>query len=244
MSKNSITEHITKQLARRVALSKEDRGAIAALPFVIREIAPTSYLVREGERPTRCAFLVDGYCFRQKLTTDGARQIVSLHVPGDFLDLQNLFLRESDHNVQALTRGTVAEIEIVALRELVQNHPALASAFWIEALVEASIFREWIVNVGRRNAHERVGHLLCEFALRLEAAGMSPDRAYELPMTQEQLGDAVGLTPVHVNRVLKTLALRELIGRDRRQIRIIDWPALRDASDFNPRYLHLAQTAM
>lgn len=241
MPKNFISDMMIKRLETRTTLSDADRDAIESLPFVHREVAPTTYLVREGVKPTRCAFVIDGFCYRHKLTTDGARQIVSLQIPGDFIDLQNLFLDESDHNVQALTRSAVAEIETGVLREVVLAHPAIASAMWIEALVEASIFREWIVNVGRRNAHERVGHLLCEFALRLESAGIAPDRSYELPMTQEQLGDAVGLTPVHVNRVLKALAMRDFIGRDRRQIRIIDWAGLRDASDFNARYLHLKQ---
>lgn len=238
---STISDLMIAGLARRTKLSDRDRAAVATLPFVERELAATSYLVREGERPTRCAFLLRGFTYRQKLTADGARQIVSLQIPGDFIDLQNLLLDESDHNVQALTRVAVAEIDVPALREVVLEHPAIASAMWLEALVEASIFREWIVNVGRRNAHERVGHLLCEFALRLQSAGVAPDLTWELPMTQEQLGDAVGLTPVHVNRVLKALAARNLISRDRRQIRILDWAALRNASDFSDRYLHLNQ---
>lgn len=241
MSKYATTEYMIDRLSRRTTLSDRDRDAVAALPLVERELAATAYIVREGERPSRCVFLLSGFTYRQKLTSDGARQIVSLHIPHDFIDLQNLFLNESDHNVQALTRATIAEIDVSTLREVVLAHPAIAAAMWIEALVEASIFREWIVNVGRRNAHERVGHLLCEFALRLESAGIATERDYELPMTQEQLGDAVGLTPVHVNRVLKTLASRGLIGRDRRQIRILNWQGLRGASDFNDRYLHLKQ---
>lgn len=241
MSKMTISDLMLARLTLRSTLSEESRAAVARLPFVERELSATTYLVREGTRPMRCAFVLDGFCYRQKLTTDGARQIVSLQIPGDFVDLQNLFLCESDHNVQALTRATVAEIETSALREVVLAHPQVATAMWIEALVEASVFREWIVNVGRRNAHERVGHLLCEIAMRLDSADVAADVGYELPMTQEQLGDAVGLTPVHVNRVLKALTQRGLIARDRRQIRILDWTGLRDASDFNPRYLHLKQ---
>uniref|UniRef100_UPI0035CB6A68 Crp/Fnr family transcriptional regulator n=1 Tax=uncultured Sphingomonas sp. TaxID=158754 RepID=UPI0035CB6A68 len=153
--------------------------------------------------------------------------------------MQQLFLNESDHNVQALTRTRVAEIDSAALRTLALTRPAIGTALWTDALIGAAIFREWIVNVGRRDAHRRVGHLLCEFAIRLGSADGTAGRAYELPMTQEQLGDAVGLTPVHVNRVLRSLAQRDLISRDRRHIAIRDWDALRDASDFNPRYLHL-----
>ena len=233
---------IIANLARQGPLDQDDHAAIRSLYLSPRQIEPSTYLVREGEKPLRCAFLLSGFTYRQKLTSNGARQIVSLQIPGDFADLQNLWLDESDRNVQALTRTQIVDIEIAALRAVVTARPAIATAMWRTALVDASIFREWIVNIGRRDAHTRVGHLLCEFSLRLEAAGISPNRAYDLPMTQEQLGDTVGLTPVHVNRVLKTLAHRGLIERDRRQIRIVDWAALRDASDFNPRYLHLNQS--
>lgn len=105
-------------------------------------------------------------------------------------------------------------------------------------LVEASTFREWTVNVGRRDARSRIAHLLCEFAYRLDMQGLSPDGGYELPMTQEQLADAAGLTPVHVNRVLQALQRDELLDRDRRMLRFIDRERLQQVADFNPRYLH------
>ncbi|WP_010187155.1 Crp/Fnr family transcriptional regulator [Sphingomonas sp. PAMC 26605] len=239
MQLDPILETIIRRIASRARVSEEDRTAIRSLPYSARAIEPSSYLVREGAQPSRCAFLLSGFCYRQKLTSEGARQIVSIEIPGEFIDLHHLFLTESDHNVQALTRAHVAEIDAAALRELALTRPAIGAALWIEALIGASIFREWIVNVGRRDAHSRVGHLLCELAVRLDIANDTTNRAFDLPMTQEQLGDAVGLTPVHVNRVLRALAARNLISRDRRQISILDWDALRDASDFNPRYLHL-----
>ncbi len=239
MQRDPVLETIIKRIASRADLSEDDRAALRGLPYTPRQVEPSSYLVREGAHPSRCAFVLSGFCYRQKLTSEGARQIVSIEIPGDFIDLQHLFLAESDHNVQALTRAHVAEIESAALRTLVLTRPAIGAALWTEALIGASIFREWIVNVGRRDAHSRVGHLLCELAVRLDIANGTANRSFDLPMTQEQLGDAVGLTPVHVNRVLRALAQRNLISRDRRQIAILDWDGLRDASDFNPRYLHL-----
>jgi CRP-like cAMP-binding protein len=119
-----------------------------------------------------------------------------------------------------------------------EEHPLVARAMWIDTLIDASVFREWIVNVGQRDATSRIAHLLCEFALRLHAAGLSQERSYELPMTQEQIADAVGLTPVHVNRVLQTLGRTNLILREKRAVTILDWDALRDVGDFNSRYLH------
>ena len=115
---------------------------------------------------------------------------------------------------------------------------AVGRALWIDTLIDSSIFREWVVNVGRRDSRARVAHIWCEFSLRLEAAGLAKDHVYELPMTQEQLADAVGLTSVHVNRVLRQLRDDGLIDRDRRTIRIVDWKRMREVGDFNERYLH------
>jgi len=240
MLTSSVHDIIIASLSRHGVLDIDDQNAIRTLTLTQRQIEPSAYLVREGEKPIRCSFVLAGFTYCQRLTSTGARQIVSLQIPGDFVDLQNPWFDESDHNVQALTRAQIVDIDVSALRGLVAERSAIAAALWRMALIDSSILREWIVNIGRRDAHTRVGHLLCEFSLRREVAGIASARADHLPMTQEQLGDTVGLTPVHVNRVLKALAHRGLIERDRRQIRIVDWAGLRDASDFNPRYLHLA----
>lgn len=234
---------MVRKLAVRAPIDRADGDAIHALPHAIRAVDPATYLVREGEHPDRCMLLLSGFVFRQKLTSQGARQILSLHIPGDFIDLQNLFLNVSDHNVQALTRATIAEIPRAALRDLVFARPAIGRSMWIDALVDASIFREWIVNVGCRDGRARVAHILCEFAVRLNAVGLGEEYRYELPMTQEQLGDAVGLTPVHVNRMLKGLVAEGLIRRDKRYVSVENWEALIHAGDFSMRYLHLDQTA-
>jgi CRP-like cAMP-binding protein len=120
------------------------------------------------------------------------------------------------------------------------SNAAVGRALWIDTLIDASIFREWVVNVGRRDSRARVAHLLCEFSLRLQAAGMAENHRYELPMTQEQLADATGLTPVHVNRVLKALEREGLIERaSSKSVLIGDWQRLTTAGDFNRSYLHL-----
>lgn len=235
-----IVDRITAKLAARAPMGDAERAAIAALPLRVRTLPQSGYLVREGQVPQRCAFLVEGFAFRQKLTTDGQREIVSILVPGDFVDVQNLFLDESDHDVQALTRMTVAEVPIASLRDLTVTYPAIARALWIDALVEASTYREWLLNVGRRSARVRLAHLLCEFGVRLSGPTSKP-HDYELPMTQEQLGDTLGLTPVHVNRVLKMLESEGLITRNKRQVAIVDWDRLRGVGEFNERYLHSTQ---
>jgi CRP-like cAMP-binding protein len=160
------------------------------------------------------------------------------------VDLQNSLLTTADHNVQALSRMVAAFIPREAIVELAFSRPALGKAFWLETLVEGSISREWITNVGRRDAQTRVAHLLCEFAYRLDAVGIGPECNYELPMTQEQIADAIGLTPVHVNRTLKALDAAGLTTRSRRSVVIKDLRKLSEIGDFRSTYLHLPEHAL
>jgi CRP-like cAMP-binding protein len=232
---------LLRKLETHSALSEEDRQAVLALPYHLRTFEPHAYTVREGERPTACAVLLSGFAYRQKITSDGARQILALHIPGEPLDFQNLFLDEADHNVQMLTRCELAIIPREELQEMVRSRAAIGHAILVTILVEASIFREWIVNVGRRDARARMAHLLCEFGSRLETQGLTEDYGYLLPMTQEQLADVLGLTPVHVNRTIKALEAEGLITRKGRNISFPDWKRMQEVGDFNRRYLHLEQ---
>ena len=231
-------ELLIRKLETHHPLALEDREAILSLPYKPRTMEAQSYSVREGDRPERCAVLLSGFAFRHKVTGEGERQIMSLNIPGEALDFQNLFLQESDHNVQMLTRADVAEVPMHAMEELVLTQANVARAILIASLVEASIFREWTLNIGQRDSRSRISHLLCEFAYRLSLQGLEPSGDYELPMTQEQLADATGLTAVHVNRVLKALQAEGLIDRTRRMVSFPDWERLREVGDFNPRYLH------
>lgn len=234
---------LVRNLELRAPLSDADREALCGLHHTVRTLDASTYLVREGERPSRCAVLLSGFACRLKITGAGARQIMSVHMPGDALDLQNLFLDLSDHSVALLTRGEVALVPREAIRTLVNTNSNVAKAIFIKTLVEAAIVREWVVNVGRRNARERIAHLLCEFGFLLDALGLAEKYGYTLPMTQEQLADAVGLTPVHVNRTLKSLEAEGLISRKNRSINFPDWRAMRTAADFSARYLHMGRQA-
>lgn len=159
---------------------------------------------------------------------------------GEVVDLQNSMLKQADHSVQMLTAGKGALIPRSAIQQLAFERPSVGRAMWIDTLVEASIAREWIANVGRRDARTRLAHLLCEFSVRLKVAGLGEQTNYELPMTQDQLADATGLTSVHVNRTLKGLEADGLIERrNPRAIEIGDWRKLAKVGDFNSAYLHL-----
>jgi CRP-like cAMP-binding protein len=231
-------EKMVRRLERYTPLPEADRQVLCNLPHTLRTLPASAHVIRDGDQARHCSLLLSGFAHRYKLTGQGGRQIISLHMAGEFLDLQNSFLHIADHSVQTLTEVTVANIAPGVIEELALTRPAIGRALWIDTLIDASIFREWVVNVGRRDSRARVAHILCEFSLRLEAAGLASNHHYELPMTQEQLADAVGLTSVHVNRVLKQLGEEGLISRDRRRIVIQDWHRMRDAGDFNERYLH------
>ena len=242
-SRPSSLISLVRYLSRYSVLSGEDQAAILALPHKLRMVEGQSFLLREGDRPTVCPVLVRGYAYRHKITGDGSRQILSLHIPGDALDFQSLFLQEADHNIQMLTRGEVAEIAGFEVDRLIRERPSVAEAVMVATLVESAIFREWTVNIGRRDARSRIAHLLCEFSYRLDAQGLSDGETYQLPMSQEQLGDATGLTAVHVNRVLKSLEAEGLIHRNGRVFSFPDRERLEDVGDFSPRYLHVGDAA-
>lgn len=226
-------------------LGEADRATIRALPYATRTVRAGQHLVREGSTHDHCCLLIDGYACRHKMTADGGRQIVSFHLRGDIVDLPHLLLARADHNVQAITAATIACIPADRLRAAARGSPAIADALWRDVLIDASIFREWVLNVGRRDARSRIAHLICEFVTRAAAAGLgSPDR-FHLPLTQEQIADATGLTPVHVNRMLQSLGQDGMIARKRRDFRILDWRRMREIAGFDDSYLHrsLAEAA-
>ena len=231
---------LASKLSRLNRLDTEDCEAINSLPTRVVSYDSSHRLVREGDIPSECCLLLEGYACRHKLTRDGARQIVSFHLPGDLLDIQHLQLDRADHNVETITPAVIAWIPAAAIRKVLHERPRVADAIWRDALIDGSIFREWVLNVGRRDGKARVAHLLCEFAARRKAAGLGDPERFDLPMTQEHIADATGLTPIHVNRMLRALTEEGVIARAGRNVHIVDWPRMRRVADFDPAYLHAA----
>jgi CRP-like cAMP-binding protein len=229
---------LVRRWSKHAELSPEDRAALLSLPFAVKTFGKDAYIVREGQTATDCCLLLKGFAYRQKLVRDGSRQIISFHIPSEFVDLQNGMLGVADHNVQSLNRSDVAVIPRDALIAATEARPAIRTAMWIDTLIDASIFREWVVNVGRRNARTRIAHLLCEMALRLEQNGDGKDGSFDFPVTQEQLADATGLTSVHTNRTLQALRREGLIQLTAGSLEVLDWERLRQAGDFDELYLH------
>jgi CRP-like cAMP-binding protein len=242
-SQNLSDAHHLGPLVRRWSkhsrLSSADRDAILGLPCTVRTFGKDAYLVREGQQATECAVLLRGLAFRQKLLRDGSRQIISFHIPSEFVDLQNSLLGKADHNVQSVNRAEAALIPRAAILDLATARPAVRIAMWIDTLIDSSIFREWVVNVGRRDSRARIAHLLCELAIRIDRFnGGGLDGVYDFPLTQEQLADATGLTSVHTNRTLQSLRRDGLIQLNSGSLRVLDWEGLREAGDFDELYLH------
>ena len=232
-----------RKLLSHSPLPAEDQAAIAALPHSVRHLEPNSYILREGERSGVCPILCAGFAYRQKSTQEGGRQIVALKIPGDALDFQSLYVRTIDHNLQALTTVDLVIVALSDFEKLIANRPAIARAIIVDILIEASIGREWLLNLGRRNALSRLAHLLCELHYRLLDTKSDGLDARDVPMTQEQLADLLGLTPVHINRTLKELERRGAVARHGRGVRLGAIATLRPLADFSDTYLHRSNLA-
>ena len=229
---------LVRRWSRYSHLSEDDCSAIIALPVTQKRFGRDAYLVREGETANDCCLLLDGFAYRQKLLRNGSRQIISIHIPTEFVDLQNSMLGVADHNVQSLNQCEVAQIPREAILNLMDRRPAVRMALWVDTLIDASIFREWVVNVGRRDSRARIAHLICELSVRLRWIGKGDDVTCEFPLTQEHIADCTGLTPVHTNRTLQRLRREGLIQLSARSLTILDWEGLREAGDFEELYLH------
>lgn len=230
---------LVRKLGSLISLSAEEEAAILALPASLREIRPDQDVVRDGDRPSQSCLVVEGFLCRYKDLATGTRQIHSIHVPGDMPDLQSLHLEVMDHGLATLTPSKVAMIPHDALRQLIRTYPRLCDALWRDTLVDAAIFREWIVNVGAREAYNRIAHLICEIFLKLRAIGLADGNTFELPLTQSEVAEATGLSTVHVNRSVMQLRADNLITWERGICTIENWEGLKQAAMFDPTYLHL-----
>ncbi|MBM6595075.1 Crp/Fnr family transcriptional regulator [Microvirga pudoricolor] len=219
-------------------LPEADKRLLDSLVRSPQVIGPRLDLIHEGDAPTVVQLILVGFACRYKILPDGTRQIMAYLVPGDFCDLHVFILKEMDHSIATLSQCQVVQIHRPQILELMER-PAIARAMWWAALVDEATLREWLVNIGARPAEQRIAHLLCELLLRLETVGLTQGGQYELPITQHEIGDTMGLSSVHVNRVLQRLRADGLITFKGSNLVILDIPRLKTFSGFNPNYLHL-----
>ncbi len=220
-------------------VSESDSALIGTLTENTRLVARRTDLVREGDSTNVVHIILEGFAVRYKIIGDGTRQIFGYLVPGDICDLHVALLAEMDHTVSTLSDCVVAEIRRPSILNIVAERPALTRALWWTMLVDEAVLREWITNIGARNAEIRIAHLLCEIHARLDAIGLVSEGIFSLPITQQELGDTVGLSIVQVNRSLKTIRERGLATFRKHLIDIPDIRRMQDFADFNENYLHL-----
>lgn len=229
---------LVRRLEKIAELAEDDKQQLLGLPAHIRSFEADQDVVREGDRPAECGLVVEGFVCRYKVVADGRRQIMSFHTTGDLPDLHSLHLPVLDDSIAALVPTRMAFIPHPAIEHLVRHNPTIANALWRMTLIDASIFREWMLGLGRRSAYQRVAHLLCETAFRLKQVGLGDERGYAFPITQSELGDALGISTVHANRVVQELRRNQLIIWHGATVTILDWEGLQLAADFDPAYLH------
>lgn len=222
-------------------LAAGEKEALAAATSDVRIYPAQSDLIKEGDQPTHIHVVVEGFACRYKLVDGGKRQIVSYIVPGDICDPHLFLLDVVDHGVLTLAESKIAMISRSSIRALLDNHPAITRAFLCSALVDESVSREWLANMGRRSPDKRIGHLLCEMLTRLQSVGLAENDRFAFPITQADLGDTMGLSTVHVNRTLQNLKEKRLIASKRGVFEILDVARLCEFSDFQPSYLCFAK---
>ena len=234
---------LIRKLESIFALSDDEKNALQSISGTVETLDARSDIVREGDRPSACCLILDGFACRYKLSESGKRQVTSFHIPGDIPDLQSLHLDVMDHSLGTLTPSKLVFLSHGTVRTLIRRCPRIGDAFWRDTLIDAAVFREWILNLGQREAYGRIAHLLCELYVRLRSVGVTKGHAFGLPLTQAERGDALGITTVHVNRTLQDLRGEGLITLQAGSVTVLDWERLREAGEFDPTYLHLKNEA-
>ena len=230
---------LARKLSSFTDLSVDDLAQLNALCRPTRRFTAGRNLIKEGDRPDDVFILVEGWACRYKILPNGGRQIMAYLIPGDLCDIHVFILKEMDHAIGLLSDASVAAIPKQAMLNLIRERPKIGEALFWATLVDEAVLREWLVNLGQRNAYARIAHLFCEMWLRMCQVGLTSNDAFSLPLTQEQLADTSGLTSVHVNRVLQRMRAEGLISLSSKQLTIHDIGRLKEVAGFDPKYLHL-----
>ena len=228
-----------RKLDRRSSLDEVERAALTEAMTRVIEFRPRQTIVQPQVVQNASNLLLSGIVCRYKDLPDGHRQILELHVPGDFVDLHSFVLKKLEHTVAAITPATIGYVPHESLRRITETLPRLGRILWLSTMLDASIHREWILSIGRRSAIGRIAHLICELDARLDLVGLTAENRFRLPITQIDISDATGLTPVHVNRVLRDLREQGAMSFRGGEVHILDRPLLLSIAEFDPGYLYL-----
>ncbi|MBZ9995206.1 Crp/Fnr family transcriptional regulator [Mesorhizobium sp. BH1-1-4] len=234
-----MLEALYLNLGQHDALSDGEKALLAEAMSIERNFATGEDIVVEGSRPTYSTLIVDGLAARYKVLEDGGRQFTSLQVPGDFVDLHAFLLKTMDHGIIALSPCHVIAADHSKLRAITEQAPHLTRLLWLDTLVDGAIHREWIVAMGRRSKTAHLAHLLCELFVRLQVVKHTRGMTFRLPLSQAELADVLGLSVVHMNRVIGALRNLGAIGWTSHMVTILDWERLMTIAEFDPTYLSM-----
>lgn len=238
-----ITAHL-KKLRVRADLSPEDERLICGLVSETHRVGSDQTVIRAGQELNSSVLLIDGWMVRSKDLPSGERQVMELHVAGDFADLHGFTLKRLDHDVVTVSECTIGVVPHERLMQISDHHPHLARLYWLSTNIDASITREMALSLGQRSAISRMAHLFCELHVRLSIVGKTHGNGFDFPLTQRELSECLGLTPVHVNRTLQELRRQGLIEAANRNITILDKRRLESVAEFDPGYLHLEKRSL
>lgn len=230
-----------RKLSRRDDLSDAELAALRAIRGRVRDIPANHDIIGLRAHVDHSCLLLHGLSGRYSAFRDGPRQFTEINVPGDFIDLHGFVMKQLDHGVLAFSDCRVLEVPHTQLKLLTDAHPHLTRLLWLETVIDAAVHRQWLLSTGRQNGPARLGRLLCELYVRLETVDLAYDRRMDLPMTQQQVGEALGFSPVHTNRTIQTLREKALLTWRDQQVDILDWDGLVALSEFDPTYLRLAK---
>ena len=230
---------LARKLSHFAPLSEADHAVLNALTDHEERFQADTEIIAEGVKPRSVFLLKEGLAIRYRAMPNGGRQIMTFLIPGDLCDVHVFLLRAMDHSISTITPVRIAPISRESIMDLFARRPRISAALWWSSLQEEAMLRERIVSLGRRDARGRIAYLLCELLWRHAAVGLTNGDKFQLPLTQTELGDTLGLTPVHVNRILKEFRERRLIAMDNKMLDLIDVRGLQEIAAFNEDYLHL-----
>jgi CRP-like cAMP-binding protein len=235
-----MTKNLIRKLERSDVLSDEEKDVLERAFTRIRDFRADEDIVREGDRPTESCIIVEGWAARYKVLPSGRRQISAIHISGDFVDLHSFLLKTMDHGVVTLAPTRIAFVPHTTLKKITEDYPHLTRMLWLSTLIDAAIHRTWLTAMGRTSATAQMAHLICELHVRLEVVGLTNGNSFHLPVTQEELGDALGLSTVHVNRVITELRNGGIVQwQGGGAVTILNWDRLKEIAEFTPIYLSL-----
>jgi len=237
-----MIEALLKKLELRDPLRPDERAALADSFSPPKSHAAREHMVEQGTRPKHSTLLLNGLTARVTTLAEGSQQITALHIPGDFVDLHSFLLPRMDHSVVAISDCVVTTVDHDRLREITSAFPHLTRLLWLNTLMDSAIHRQWLVTLGRMSASGRMAHLLCELYRRHAVVDGVRDDGFDLPMTQAQLADVLGLSAVHVNRTLQELRAQGVVSWNGARVKITNWEDLARMGEFDPTYLQLERS--